>query len=283
MSTPAGFQSPSYRFDAAVVAFALLAGVFAPSEWLLYAFIVTGQAHFFLSCFYQYRGGKMTRSYLSFAAVLLFGVLAYLYFLGEQGVWMFLLVAFLFSAHFAIDEVTLHAEKMNIQKASTAVSFTALTFLIVLADSFSSVLISTLYQAAILLFACGVAARLLFTRASVGRSEYYVWAVQCVLLLMAFIGRAQDVLSVIILLHVFDWAIGYGRRLRGDPIRAQSYWRLTFFANAGAAIAALAFFLLNVTALRYFFLPLYYDAWASAHILLSLGIFGRRPLVAQGA
>ena len=261
------FTSRPLALDSGALLGGLLAGIFLPSEWLIYAFVIAGQAHFFMAYLYQYRGGKMGSSYFLMGGVLLVGAFAYLYFLGEQGVWAFLLVAFLFPIHFALDEVHLHGNTLNTRSAGTVAGFSLLVFATVLIYAFPET--ELLYAAVAAVFFCGALVRIFLRKETLTRSEVYLWVTGVVVMLLAYFGRPEQALSIIILLHGLNWCIGYGARLKGQGEKEKEYWLLTFITLGVSLLAFIGFTSLAIEPLRYFFLVFYYDLWAIAHVVLS--------------
>lgn len=91
---------------AALAVFAL------PFTYVMYAYILVGQAHFLMAYLYQYRGGKITKTYLFVALAL--GAAATLYLTSGIGITpLFIIAGTIFSAHFALDQFTLHGEPLS--------------------------------------------------------------------------------------------------------------------------------------------------------------------------
>lgn len=263
------YPVPSAYRDFLFPLIALFAGLTLPASWLIYTFLVIGQSHFWMTYIYQYRGGKMGRRYLLSVALLASGMLAYLWFFGEQGFWIFLLIAFLFPIHFAFDEFVLHRERSSLRTAFTAVGFTLLSFLIVLSEAVHDGWFTYLLYGVTALFFCGAAWRLFSARASILKAEQYLWYVGAILLVLYACGRPEQALSVIILLHGLNWALAFGERVKGDMRKAREYWLLTAVTVAVSLAAFIVFLTLQTEYLQYFFAILYYDLWAIAHVVLS--------------
>ncbi len=242
-----------------------------PLGWITAAFIVAGQAHFAMTYLYQYRGKRMNYRYFSLALFLFGAMLLYLTYAGEEVLPIFFVVAAsLFSAHFAFDEIHLHGSNLSRMEGATALGFVALftSFMLYVAFPFSPFLELPFLIA--LIFGSWVLTRLVFSKASISRGEYYLWFVEIILVTLFFwLGLTLQTLAVIILLHGFNWAVGYGERVNWYPERKKKYWSETALTLGGSIILYVFFLTLNIEFLKYFFLLVYYDAWAIAHIVLS--------------
>lgn len=213
----------------------------------------------------------MTRRYLALAALLALAAVSYMFFVGEEVLPIFLVVATLFAAHFAFDEFHLAGEPMNLRKRATALLFVLVFVTMMLAMAFPGVtfFLPIAYATAIV-FASWVVAQLLHRR-SASTAERYLFFVAAILMTLGFgFGLLEQVLAVVILLHCANWMLGYGARVASDPTRRARYWRESALTLGGSIALYAAFRLLDVDALRYFFLLAYYDAWAIGHIILSL-------------
>ncbi len=255
--------------DFFVPAMAFLGAFTIPNSWITIAFVVVGQAHFVMTYLYQYRGKRMNAWYLLTFGALLAALGLYLFLVGESLLPIFLAVATLFSIHFALDEVTLHGEVLDMRTGTTVIGFVALFIVMMLALAFPVYPFTSLPLIVGIIILCGVGTRLL-TRARVSASEQYLWFVAVLLCVMGLgFGLLQQVLAMVILLHCFNWAFGYGERVREDSGRARRYWFETSLTLVASVALYATFVLLHVPFLRYFFLLTYYDAWAIAHIILS--------------
>lgn len=255
--------------DFMVPAVAFVGAFLVPNAWITIAFVVVGQAHFVMTYLYQYRGKRMNMWYV-LTLVVLVGLLGmYLFFMGESLLPIFLVVATLFSIHFALDEVTLHGEMLDARTGTTVVGFVALFIAMMLALAFPVYPYTSLPLVVGVIIVCGAGTRLI-TRTRVSASEQYLWFVAVLLCVMGLgFGLLQQVLAMVILLHCFNWAFGYGERVKGDSGRVRRYWFETFLTLVASVALYATFVLLHVPFLKYFFLLVYYDAWAIAHIVLS--------------
>lgn len=241
-----------------------------PPSVFIAGFLIVGQAHFFISILYQYRAGKVDRRYLLIAAAFLFGSAAYFIFGGAY--YPLLLVStFFFSIHFAFDEYTLHGEVSGSAGRMTAIAFVLLFTALTLKSYFPAQFYVLAFIVA-LLFCSHVVLRL-FSKTPAGAAERYLWLNGFLILLMSFVFGTSSLLlfGVLSLLHLFNWYFDYGRRLseRGDQARLSRYWK-------EVVVSLALFFLLYLiytgspdSFLRYFFLPVYYYAFALAHFGLS--------------
>lgn len=271
-SSATGFYlSSRMRFvrDVMVPGVAFIGALFVPSQWITIAFVIVGQAHFAMTYLYQYRGQRMNAWYFVTFVALLGALTLYLFLLGESLLPIFLVVATLFSIHFALDEVTLHGERLDARTGTTVAGFVALFVAMMLALAFPVYPYTSLPFIVGVIILCGAATRLV-ARRHVSASEQYLWFVALLLCILGLgFGLLQQVLAMVILLHCFNWAFGYGERVKGDRARSHRYWIETFITLSVSLALYVAFVVLHVPFLKYFFLLVYYDAWAIAHIVLS--------------
>ena len=120
-----GQYGPGLVRDVAFPLVAIAAAALLSFGQVVMVFVIVGQAHFLMTYFYQYRGGRMTRNYVIVAGLLLLYSTWYL--LTAMSITpLVLLIGVLFSAHFAYDEFTLHNEKHSVLNILTVVGFTSL-------------------------------------------------------------------------------------------------------------------------------------------------------------
>ncbi len=239
-----------------------------PFQWVVWSYIVFGQAHFLMTYIYQARGKKMTHGYLVIAALLAVCAAAY-FILDGSIIPLILMVSVLFAAHFSLDELTLHDESWTKSSLISVALFTCLFFSFVLVDiSPTFVLVPGI---AALIFTVYVAGRMVAERLpSVG--ERYLWYIAVIVAILSFTVpsfSALNVLACIIWLHGFNWAIGYGVRLRGRGAEEPRYWGLTIVTFAGSLVGWALFQFWGMEWLGALFALGPYYAWAIAHILLS--------------
>ncbi|KND50622.1 MAG: hypothetical protein ABA06_04140 [Parcubacteria bacterium C7867-001] len=264
-SAPAPQKSTIRDFAFPIVA--ILASLYFPKQFIIDAFLVVGQAHFLMAYLYQYRGKKMNQWY-ALVGLLTFAACA-LYFTAGGGVTAILIVAgILFALHFAIDECTLHEEKLSMRSWVAIGGFVAM---------FSSLILLVIYPHLVVvpiiasfLLAASIAVRTFVSRTPVSRTERYLWFVEASLFVLALVlGLPEQVLGVVLLLHFANWYVWYGGKVAERPGKAKGYWTevIVTLAISAAAFAALRYFGASVFGL--FFALQFYYAWAIAHILLS--------------
>lgn len=238
-----------------------------PSTWVAATYLVVGQGHFLMAFLYQHRAGKMrTVRYIILAILTL--AAAFWYF-RDVGLAMPMLVvaATAFGLHFAVDEFYLHKEKVTWEKGLTIAGFGILYSTLML--KFASPIFAPVVP-----YAVGAALALIllriFSSVPASGAERYLWLVQGLLVLLAVIFNLPgQVLAVIILLHCANWALAYGEKVRPNPVRARRYWTDT---TATLAVATLLFTISAYGAFsvfQYLFVPMYWNAWAVAHFILS--------------
>jgi hypothetical protein len=245
---------------------AVMATLAFPFFWIVWLYLIVGHAHFLMAYLYQYRGKKMNGVYIAVAGMTLAGCLGYYFFVGNL---MPFLVASgtLFALHFAIDEFTLHNERVSWISAANSIGFTLV---------FGSLLLLVAYPGLSSLpylvggIVCVALAGRFFFSTPVSKTEYYLWFIAFLLFVLGVILKLpESVLGVILLLHFANWYIGYGNRLKDRPARARSYW-IEVAATLGlCALLFGAYLFLHMRWLDVLFSPFAYYAWALAHIVLS--------------
>jgi hypothetical protein len=270
--TPSRYYLPGVPFtalrDGALPVAAAVFAIILPFHILVHAFILLGQAHFFLTYLYQWRGKRMNRTYLVAAALLLAGFTLYFALSGEA-LPLMVLITVLFSFHFAWDEVTLHDEQMTPGRIIAVAGFTLSFFLISLLFLFPEMVWVSIAAACVGIGA--ILVRFAVEHRPASRGEVYLWFVQALLFAVAtWFQLPGHVLAVIVIIHVLNWYIAYGVRLAPHPERARKYWREVFLSIAIVGALFYAHWELNQEALAVLFGLAPYYAWATAHIVLSV-------------
>lgn len=247
------------------------ASAFLHGEFMFTLAIIVGQAHFLMAYLYQWRAKKMTQSYFLFAAIIAVLLLAYFVLSGDPLV-LFLGLSIFFALHFVVDELTLHDEKWNTAKLINAGGFMVLFSVLIVHVIFP---MPTIVFSAIGLVVLIVAGRLAQGFESVSTSEYYLWFLQLlmVLLVVVIAPVSQIALTVFILLaHFFNWMIGYSVKTTGTPMYTR-YWTETVFFLMLCTVGYGLFWFAVIPGLSIFFGVAAYHAWAAAHIALSFFLY----------
>ncbi len=246
---------------AALAVFAL------PFTYVMYAYILVGQAHFLMAYLYQYRGGKITRTYLFVALAL--GAAATLYLTSGIGITpLFIIAGTIFSAHFALDEFTLHGEPLSTSRIATIVGFATLHSSLIIVVAFPT--LSYLGFVVGGMLALLILIRTLFSKSAPSRAEYYLWFIAAILFFFAtVIGMPSHILGIIVILHFVNWYVGYGDRLKGVPAAARRYWKEVAATLALSSSLLLLYLLFSIPFLDVFFDLTYFYLWTAAHIVLS--------------
>lgn len=238
-----------------------------PFQWILVLFIVTGHAHFLMAYLYQARAGRIDTGYVLVALVLLLTLGSYLFYTGDF-IALVLAVGLLFSAHFAYDEFTLHSEKPTSENFALVVGFSLFFLSLVASYMFPGNNWLTLLSFGIA--GITVLVRLYISRKPASHTEKYLVFIMVLIALLAVgFQMPERVLGVIVLLHVANWYVSSGVRLRATPTRARTYWievAATLLLFSGLFAIYVGF---HVEALRMVFGAAYYYAWAIGHIILS--------------
>ena len=264
-TSPLTYVTGPFR-DIFVPLAAVLATFLLPIMWIVTLYIVVGQAHFLTAYRYQYKGRRMNFLYISVAAVLAAGLGWYLV---HQGPIAPLLAVsgILFALHFALDEFTLHSEKLSFEKLLTASAFTALfAGLVIHFVTRLPAMIPIVFG----IFVLGCIVVRISTRKKISLAELYLGYVGILIVVLSFLFNLPgSILGIILLLHFVNWYVGYGGRVRGNPSRAQSYWLEVFETLAIMVVLYGAYVLGHQGYLFAFFGIGSYYAWAIAHIVLS--------------
>lgn len=254
--------------DFAFPLLAVGATVTLPFLWIVFAFVVVGQAHFYTTYLYQYRGGRINGRYVLVALALAIFATLYFSFLGGL-LPLAVLISILFSFHFAYDEFTLHDEPMTRSRMASVIGFTAAFSLLTLLFIFPNEEWLVLASGGVGLLA--LLARYALTRAAPTPGERYLWFTALLLFAAAtLLGLPGSILAAIVLLHCANWYVGYGVRLRGVAQKERRYW----IEAIGLFVVSCALFCLymfgGVLQLGFLYDLAPYYAWAVAHIVLSV-------------
>lgn len=263
-----GFSAGPLR-DYLVPLGAVVGVLLLPFQAIVWTYIILGQAHFLMAYLYQYRGKKMRRSYLVVATLLFIGAGWYFFFSGLGITALALAVSALFAAHFALDEFTLHGETLTKEALVTSVGFTLLFFSFVLVVVFPQ--FSFAPHLALTSIGATVVLRFLVSQKELTKAERYLWFVGTLLAVLALVLHLPaSVLGIIILLHVFNWYVGFGVRLRTNVERARTYFKEVAITLGVCVLGGGLFAFTGAPVLGFFFGLASYYAWAIAHIVLSL-------------
>jgi hypothetical protein len=264
-------QRPKYRTGSVrdyVFPILIAAAVwFIPLARVVDTMVIIGQAHFFMAYLYQVRGHKITTRYLVVAAILSVLGIACAY-SGISTKHLFLAAGMIFSAHFALDEFTLHGESLTYIRGTTLIGFVLFFSAIIAMVAFPGVtFISSILGISIL---AAFFARCILMRMYPSRAEQYLWLVSGMLFLMAISSdMAEKVLAVIVLLHFANWYVGYGERLKHSPERSKKYWREMLATLLTSGLLFWGYSHLDFTWLAVLFRLDYFYLWTAAHIILS--------------
>lgn len=269
--TPTVLRTYGVPLLVSVVAF------FVPSEWLIWAFVVFGQGHFLMSFLYQYRAGKVRGLYLVVLCALLALFAGYVVLFGEYAFWPLLLIAFLFPLHFAYDEFTLYGHTFTRANIATLTLFVLMCFSATLFSAYKES--SVVYYALLVsgtVFVLYALSQMVLSKRTIPQGEYYLWCVGILMLILASVGRPEQVLSSIIILHGFNWLVAFAYRVQSSPVEKKTFWQAFYITHGFGLFGFLVYLHLSVPALKYFFMLLYYDFWALAHVSLTALSFKRR-------
>lgn len=247
---------------------ALLISLTLPFEVIVILFVIIGQAHFMMGYWYQYKAGKMNRTYVFAASVLAFSAAIYFMVSGAFGP-LFILIGLLFSAHFAHDEIMLHGEQRTLPRLITVAGFVG--FFAVLESTFIGSKLPSGYEyVGILIPLVALGIRFLISSERLSQSERYLLYTEVILIVIALAtGNPASGLAAIVLLHAANWYVGYDSRLRSNPARRRAYWVEVVAWLAALSSLFFVFMYTSAPVLEALFRVRYYYAWAIAHIVLS--------------
>lgn len=262
-----GFSGGPLR-DYGLPVAAVAATLALPFAYIMWAYLVVGHAHFLMAYLYQWRGKKMDARYLLLSALLLLAAGWYFLVAGAGVVPILVAAGILFALHFAIDEFTLHGERLDGRAWMSVAGFTLLFSSLILLVALPGFAAAPF--AALGLFLGFIALRFLVSRAKPTAGERYLWFTGALLAALALgFGLPESILGVLLLLHFANWYVGFGKRLRPRPERARTYWK-EVAVTLGACLALFALYrFFGASMLAVFFGLGAYYAWAIAHILLS--------------
>lgn len=232
--------------------------------------VVGAQYHFMMAYWYQYRSGKMNHRYLLLAglcAVVCIGILTQM---SNPYLFIFFITSVLFGTHFAYDEVQLHDETWTPENVITVIGFVLLhiSIHIGLFWSYGQYLVTGMSILLLSYMAVRVTAQKLPSKA-----ERYLWYLS--VLFIGYHATHFDTrfglgvsLMAIVVMHFFNWMIGYGVRVHKTP-RERRYWFETIAFIGFFSLWAIVYALTNSVLLGYVYGTIYYFCWAIAHIVLS--------------
>ncbi|GEM_PF-2471568 len=274
----------SYRQDGigflASFSLAALAVSFLSPQNTLYLFILFGQGHFLVTYFYQWRGGKVTSTYLFsylILALLLFGG----YVLFGFGEWLIVFTGTLFAVHFFVDEFRMARLPFSIARGLLGVAFVVpygafLVRSVVGFDALTPVLtISSIYLCASIV--------LLFYQRPWSRVDIVALIATALtpLFLLQVSPAPEYLLGFIILFHYVRWYFYYFFCLNDNPLRRRAYlWHVGVF---NIIVFYSDIHLLSVPFLGYFFYANFFYLWTILHIIFSyMPSSARIPFIGLG-
>lgn len=255
---------------------------FAAALWVAPAlitalFLVVGQAHFFMTFVYQYKGKKMNVRYLTFAFLCLLIAVGYFLLIGAY-VPVFLLSGIAFGLHFAVDEFFLHRETITPGSYTTILGFMMLYGALILQVLGKDV--SVLPYIAATFIVAQIVVRALLRQPFSSAERYLLFVAVLLFALAVLLGLWMQVLAVVILLHCANWIIGYGQKVHAHVTYRRAYWRDTVLTLGLSFGLYLLWHFEYLPVLSLLFLPMYWYAWAILHFILSspLVVGAKRPI-----
>ncbi len=239
-------------------------------QYFQLAVVVGAQYHFTMSYWYQYRSGKINRWYLLLALCCFLGLSTFLLYNPNPLQTLFLITSVLFSTHFAIDEVTLHNDSFNSEQIVSVFLFVLLHMSIHLALVWS--VMAWLVTFSCILFGSYALVRL-YKQNYPTQSERYLWYL-AFLFIIYHLTHLDTTFSLgvglmsIVVLHLFNWLIGYGVRVHGT-VRERRYWLETAGFIGFFTLFAVVYVETKSPLLVFVYGTVYYYCWAIGHILLS--------------
>ena len=246
----------------------ILALIFLSPQNMLYLFIFAGQAHFLASYFYQYRVGKINKSYLSLYLIGI--VLLWALFIYQRRFDLLILFAgVIFLFHFLQDEIFISEKKYSI--------FTSLEIIPIIII-FSGFVIDIVLGTKMILYFFLLSLSFFifyFLFAYVKRyklnylSSYFILGT-LLLYFLYFLEVSiplEFLLGSIIILHYSDWYIHYYFKVKDDKKERSLYLKSMFIINFAVLALFLVYFFSNSNnVLFYFFSVYYFYLWTLMHI-----------------
>ena len=234
------------------------------------AVVAGAQYHFVMSYWYQYRSGKMNQWYLLLALSCFAGLSLFLVYNPNPLQTLFLITSVLFSTHFAIDEVALHNDTFKSEQVVSVFLFVLLHMSIHLALVWP--VMAWLVTFSCILFGSYTLVRL-YKQNYPSQSEKYLWYLALIFIIyhLTHLDTTFSLgvgLMSIVVLHLFNWLIGYGIRVHGTK-RERRYWLETLGFIGFFSLFAVVYAKTQSPLLVFVYGTVYYYCWAIGHILLS--------------
>lgn len=248
---------------------AILLLLVAKPALALAAFIVLGQGHFLLTYLYQYRGGKITRFYLSAYFVCL--PLAYVAAVYLPITYLLILTAIVFAVHYFYDEARIMTGDNN-----------HLSLLLIMPPIFSffSYLLYELLKIdtfmGTLIIACAVLILTLYRFGLTPLIQKYVLITNAitVLLYILYLRGAtvpsELILGAIIIHHYTTWYIFQYKKLHQNTDRKSKYLTDVLTLNVVLIVGYILFITnQNFVVLEYLYGVNFFYAWTLLHIIFA--------------
>ena len=251
---------------------------FLSDRFIIYAFIVFGQAHTLISYVYTYKSGKLNHTYLVKMFVFLIAIVG-LYFLAsfpshgsKFPILFILLVLFLFTLHYVYDEIKIGTTTLFTSKilGSLAVSCVFLSFFLTTLYPHPFRIAVSIFVLLAIVFACVF----VYKNRETFQKEYVFWLFFfgnffIPLYLLIYGGASRDqVVGFIVFFHYIRWYLHYLYVLK-DEVRTTYIQNIILCNGICLALFFLFYFYRPFSFLYIFFSPLFFYGWTMLHIFLS--------------
>lgn len=251
--------------------------VVSTPAWIIIAFILIGHAHFLMTYLYQYRAGRMNRTYLSVLGLTIVAIGAHLFYVGNH-LQIFFFTSLLFSTHFALDEFHLRGEELTPYRIVTVAAYVVLSLSFLFKLAFRNIPVFTEFPAYAGAAMLGVILlRLATGMRSIAKTEIYLWVMSAlVFILCSYFNLIESMLGIVVVIHSLNWYLRFGRKYHRLPAERR-YWMEVTATFAVFAILYIGYTSLSIYTLRFLFEPVYYYCWAIGHLVLTSRLIRRTP------
>lgn len=259
-------MTPALLRRLAIHGFVLIVVLLLDPNDVLQLFIVLGQAHFILTYRYQTDAGWYTPKLLVVYGITLIS-LFYLATTRQYDEYLVVVTATHFMIHYLFDEVKLFRRELDF-------SFILIVFPIFF--TFSYLIVSDQLGVSLpsveLLLGVAVAcyAPILLSRKLDWERVYFIAVFVAFVAASSFFWiSTEKAFGYIILTHYLAWYVEYYVKINNAEQRKTYIWRVTYI-NVGVIALYGAYVWMNIGALGYVFMPIYFYVWTLLHTLFSM-------------
>lgn len=250
----------------------ILMFVFNNPDTLLHILIFMGQAHFALAYFYQYKAGKINRTYLRKFILFSIVLLTY-YFAFLNNTHLMIFTSVLFVLHFIFDEYYLDAKSLNLSEIYKVLPIT-LAYITFIFNSIPGILIIKSVSVGIFVY---YIIRLILNRKLYKQNDTYL-IVYNIMVVSSMFGNwfniKQNYMFFIVVLHYLNWYTYTFERYKLNKPAINKYIVHVVLFNG---LSVLLFILFNKIpsakpALGVLFNPTPFYLWTLMHLFVTFRI-----------